>query len=119
MAIEVEIPRRQFTVEEYHRMADAGIFQPGERVELIEGKDLRSAMTQAQARRLRLPTTVASYIISEVAAGLDYAHRKSDGFGRALGIVHCDVSPSNVMLSTDGYVKILDAVRLAAGGRER
>ena len=77
-------------------------------MELIEGKDLRSAMTQAQARRLRLPTTVASYIISEVAAGLDYAHRKSDGFGRALGIVHCDVSPSNVMLSTDGYVKILD-----------
>ena len=44
----------------------------------------------------------------EVAAGLDYAHRKTDGYGGALGIVHCDVSPSNVMLSTDGYVKILD-----------
>ena len=38
MAIEVEIPRRLFTVEEYHRMAEVGIFHPGERVELIEGE---------------------------------------------------------------------------------
>ncbi len=51
---------------------------------------------------------VSAFIVSAVAAGLDYAHRKTDGYGGALGIVHCDVSPSNVMLSTDGYVKILD-----------
>jgi len=38
MAIEVELPRRLFTVEEYHRMAAAGIFHPDERVELIEGE---------------------------------------------------------------------------------
>jgi Uma2 family endonuclease len=38
MALEVEVPRRLFTVEEYHRMADAGIFHPDERVELIEGE---------------------------------------------------------------------------------
>jgi Uma2 family endonuclease len=38
MAIEVELPRRLFTVEEYHRMAEVGIFHPGERVELIEGE---------------------------------------------------------------------------------
>jgi Uma2 family endonuclease len=38
MAIEAEIPRRLFTVEEYHRMAEVGIFHPGERVELIEGE---------------------------------------------------------------------------------
>src|SRR5256885_3727000 len=38
MAIEVEIPRRRFTVEEYHRMAEVGIFHPDERVELIEGE---------------------------------------------------------------------------------
>ena len=51
---------------------------------------------------------MSAYIIAEVAQGLDYAHRKTDGYGGSLGIVHCDVSPSNVMLSTDGYVKILD-----------
>ena len=43
MAIEVEISRRRFTVEEYHRMAEAGIFQPDERVELIEGEIVQMA----------------------------------------------------------------------------
>src|SRR5262245_19259591 len=38
MAVEVELSRRLFTVEEYHRMAAAGIFHPDERVELIEGE---------------------------------------------------------------------------------
>lgn len=47
-------------------------------MELIEGQDLRSAMTNAVARGVPCPLSVAAYIISEVAAGLDYAHRKSD-----------------------------------------
>ncbi len=77
-------------------------------MELIEGRDLRTAMAQAVARDALCPIAVAAYVIGEVAAGLDYAHRKTDGYGGPLGIVHCDVSPSNVMLSADGYVKILD-----------
>lgn len=77
-------------------------------MELIEGQDLRAAMTASASRHLPCPLGVAAYIISEVAAGLDYAHRKVDAAGRSLGIVHCDMSPSNVMLSVDGYVKILD-----------
>lgn len=43
MAIDVEIPRRRFTVDEYHRMAEVGIFQPDERVELIEGEIVQMA----------------------------------------------------------------------------
>jgi serine/threonine protein kinase/tetratricopeptide (TPR) repeat protein len=77
-------------------------------MELIDGKDLRSALTLAQAAQVRLPIGVSAHIIAEAAAGLHYAHRKVDGSGRSLGIVHCDVSPSNIMLSTDGYVKVLD-----------
>lgn len=38
MAIDTELPRRLFTVDEYHRMGEAGIFRPDERVELIEGE---------------------------------------------------------------------------------
>src|SRR5262250_327636 len=72
-------------------------------MELIEGKDLRTALTLARARSVPIATAVACYVITEVGAGLDYAHRKTDGHGRPLGIVHCDVSPANVMLSAEGY----------------
>jgi Uma2 family endonuclease len=43
MAVEVDLPRRLFTVEEYHRMAEAGILHPEERVELIEGEIVEMA----------------------------------------------------------------------------
>ena len=43
MAVEVDIPRRRFTVDEYHRMAEVGIFHRDERVELIEGEIVQMA----------------------------------------------------------------------------
>ena len=43
MASEVEIPRRRFTVDEYHRMAEVGILHPHERVELIDGEIVQMA----------------------------------------------------------------------------
>ncbi|HKE15633.1 MAG TPA: protein kinase [Kofleriaceae bacterium] len=77
-------------------------------MELIEGADLRTAVAAASKEGVALPTAVACYILADLSAGLDYAHRKADGEGRPLGIVHCDVSPQNVMLSYEGFVKILD-----------
>jgi serine/threonine protein kinase/tetratricopeptide (TPR) repeat protein len=103
--IAVELTHRNIVQVFDFGKADGELFMA---MELIEGRDLRTAMTQATARGTPCPTAVAAYIMSEVAAGLDYAHRKTDHYGAPLGIVHCDVSPSNVMLSTDGYVKILD-----------
>ncbi len=76
-------------------------------MELLEGVDLRTAL-QALGPGERLPPAVAAYLLSEVASGLDYAHRKADRQGVPLGIVHCDVSPHNVLLSREGFVKILD-----------
>lgn len=77
-------------------------------MELIDGMDLRTALADAKARGMRLSVPLACYIASEVGQGLDYAHNKVDSHGESLGIVHCDVSPQNVMLSYEGYVKILD-----------
>ncbi len=77
-------------------------------MELIEGVNLRDAAIAASRRRTRPTIPMCCYILSEVASGLDYAHRRKDHDGRALGIVHCDVSPQNVALSWEGYVKILD-----------
>jgi len=103
--IAVELTHRNIVQVFDFGKADGELFLA---MELIEGKDLRTAMSQAVGRDLLPPIPVSAYIIAEVASGLDYAHRKTDGYGGPLGIVHCDVSPSNVMLSTDGYVKILD-----------
>ncbi len=103
--IAVELTHRNIVQVFDFGKADGELFLA---MELIEGKDLRTAMGQSVARELLPPIPVGAYIVSEVAQGLDYAHRKTDGYGGSMGIVHCDVSPSNVMLSTDGYVKILD-----------
>src|SRR6476646_8634418 len=103
--IAVELTHRNIVQVFDFGKADGELFMA---MELIEGRDLRTAMAQGVANDLLAPIGVAAYVITEVASGLDYAHRKTDLYGSALGIVHCDVSPSNVMLSTDGYVKILD-----------
>ena len=103
--IAVELTHRNIVQVFDFGKADGELFLA---MELIEGVDLRTATSQAVARDMPAPIPVAAYIISEVASGLDYAHRKTDLYGSALNIVHCDVSPSNVMLSLDGYVKILD-----------
>src|SRR6185503_19314680 len=46
-------------------------------MELIEGKDLRTALAQAVAKEMLPSIPICAYIVSEVAAGLDYAHRKT------------------------------------------
>ncbi|HSR96675.1 MAG TPA: protein kinase, partial [Kofleriaceae bacterium] len=103
--IAVELTHRNIVQVFDFGKADGELFLA---MELIEGKDLRTVMAQAVSRDALPPVPIAAYIISEVASGLDYAHRKADGYGGSLGIVHCDVSPSNVMLSTEGDIKILD-----------
>ncbi|HEX4452156.1 MAG TPA: protein kinase [Kofleriaceae bacterium] len=103
--IAVELTHRNIVQVFDFGKADGELFLA---MELIEGRDLRTAVAQATAASLPCPIPVAAYILGEVAAGLDYAHRKTDLYGSELNIVHCDVSPSNVMLSADGYVKILD-----------
>lgn len=54
------------------------------------------------------PITVAVHLIAEVARGLDYAHRRKDDRGTPLGIIHCDVSPQNILVSQEGEVKLGD-----------
>ena len=77
-------------------------------MEYLEGVSLKELFKVR--KKLGKPLTPAeiSFIVSEVSAGLDYAHRKTDPQGRPLGIVHCDVSPDNVLLSFEGAVKVLD-----------
>lgn len=73
--------------------------------ELIDGCDLRQLL-----RHLRspLPYDVAVAIMTELATGLDAAHAATGDDGAPLGLVHRDVTPSNVLLGTYGEVKLSD-----------
>ena len=58
--------------------------------------------------RCRSPSSSAVHVVCEALKGLDYAHRRTDDEGKPLGIVHRDVSPSNVLVSFEGEVKVCD-----------
>ena len=77
-------------------------------MEYIEGRDLRSILEECRERDVRMPIELALYITNLLASALDYAHKKRDFDNRALGLVHRDVSPQNVLISYDGDVKLCD-----------
>ncbi len=77
-------------------------------MEYISGEDLRTIQDHLIRQKRAMPIEAALHIISEVAAGLDYAHRKPDADGQPLGIVHRDISPQNVLVSYEGEVKVID-----------
>src|SRR5690349_11511913 len=77
-------------------------------MEYIGGRDLTQVLRRCQETNQRIPVPHAVYIAARIAEGLDFAHRLVDGDGRPLNIVNRDVSPSNVRLSYDGDVKLLD-----------
>ncbi len=77
-------------------------------MEYVPGADLQNLLDALPENERRVPVPVACRIIAQVAEGLDHAHRAVDGAGLPLGIVHRDVSPSNVIISVDGVAKICD-----------
>jgi serine/threonine protein kinase len=77
-------------------------------LQYVEGRDLRSLINRAKERQVRLPPDLCLLIVREIANGLAYAHRKTDESGRRLDLVHCDISPPNILVSWEGEVKIID-----------
>jgi serine/threonine protein kinase len=88
-------------------------------MEYVDGCDLGRALGVCAARNIRLPLDFALYVAHTVGEALRYAHAARGEDGRPLGIVHCDVSPSNVFLSRAGEVKLGDfgVARAAGEGR--
>ncbi len=77
-------------------------------MEYISGKDLTQVLRRCQELGRRIPVPHAVYIAKKVCEGLHHAHTLTDPAGRPLNIVNRDVSPSNIRLSYDGDVKLLD-----------
>jgi serine/threonine protein kinase len=77
-------------------------------MEYVEGFDLNKLLGMLARAKLALPLQFALYIVAEVLRALDYAHRLTNQHGQPLGIIHRDVSPTNVLISTEGEIKLCD-----------
>jgi serine/threonine protein kinase len=77
-------------------------------MEYVQGPDLFRVLSRATKLGQRIPEEICLYVAAEVAKGLHYAHNARDHYGRSLHIIHRDVSPSNVILSDGGEVKVMD-----------
>src|SRR5688572_15893493 len=77
-------------------------------LEYVEGRDLRRTLALLGHRKIRLPVDLALFIGRELANGLAYAHRRTTSDGSAMNLVHCDISPPNVLVSFEGETKVID-----------
>jgi serine/threonine protein kinase len=77
-------------------------------MEYIRGRDLSETMRAIWKTMGPPRPELVAYIGREACRALNYAHSLADERGRPLGMIHRDVSPSNIMMSYEGAVKLLD-----------
>jgi serine/threonine-protein kinase len=77
-------------------------------LEFLEGQTLQSVLRRASETGRRMPLEVLVPLFADVLEGLHYAHDLVDDTGRPLGVVHRDVSPHNIFVTSAGSVKLLD-----------
>lgn len=76
-------------------------------LEFVKGIPLDGLLSFVASFGDLLPVELAVFISSRIARGIAYAHNRKIG-GESLNIVHCDLSPNNILISTEGVVKITD-----------
>jgi serine/threonine-protein kinase len=77
-------------------------------MEHVPGKALSAIQRAWRKKGQVMPVPMALYIVIEALEGLTYAHELRDRKGAPLEIVHRDISPHNLMVTEDGWVKIID-----------
>ena len=77
-------------------------------MEHVDGKDIRTVLERCRTKKKPVPPEHAAYVAAEVASALHAAHSAIDARGRPLRIIHRDVSPSNIICSYAGEVKLCD-----------
>jgi eukaryotic-like serine/threonine-protein kinase len=77
-------------------------------MEYLEGESVAGICRRLAARGEHIDPYVAAHVVAEACAGLHAAHEATAGDGRALGIVHRDVSPQNIFVTYAGSVHVID-----------
>src|ERR1700753_1488761 len=77
-------------------------------MEYVDGVSCSTLLKNAAARGEAIPVGAALYVAREILLALAFAHEAMDETGQPLGIVHRDVSPSNVLVGRIGNVKLID-----------
>ncbi len=77
-------------------------------MEFVDGLPLRDFMSHHVKTGRRIPVPLTIHIASRIARGLAYAHGFRDRLGRRMEIVHRDVCPNNVLITTEGLSKLTD-----------
>lgn len=75
-------------------------------MEWVDGANLGNLLATAGSTAFSIESCL--FIVTELLKGLDYAHRRCDRRGEPLNLVHRDISPTNILLSREGEVKIAD-----------
>jgi serine/threonine protein kinase len=76
-------------------------------MEYLPGEDLQRIIDRCSQRGTPIPISIAAKIIQAACEGLEFAHSYQEG-GRPAQLVHRDVSPSNIIVTYQGHVKVLD-----------
>ncbi|NVI97054.1 protein kinase [Myxococcus sp. AM009] len=101
---------------------DYGVVEgvPYQVLEYVDGVDAERLRQRGLEVGEDFPVELALHVCAEVAHALQYAHEAKDGAGESLEIVHRDVSPSNILVSWTGDVKLADfGIALARDRQER
>ena len=77
-------------------------------MEYLPGEDLRQLHDLIATANLRVAPELAAHLVERAADALHFAHELTDENGSPLNLVHRDVSPSNVIVTYDGQVKVVD-----------
>jgi serine/threonine protein kinase len=87
-------------------------------MEHVDGFDVRKVLRYSNRHKEPLPLPVVLSILCELCDALDHAHTFTDEHGRPQGIVHRDVSPSNLIVAQSGHLKVIDFGIAKANARQ-